>query len=561
MKLKLQIPETIDFYCEYVEVQFETKVKCIHSNRVKEEEYGNSIKIYLKRGIEHSMTVANTPAHNRVERKIGSISNLTRCMLLHSKLLYSFWGEAFAYATRIENYLSTSSIEESISPWQALYKTKPDISKFRVFGCRAQMLIEGKHLKKFDSRIKEVIYLGLNLDSVSGYWVWDPNTWRISVSRSVCFFEDTFTLLPFITRSPFSFSVDPILYISDKSDSDEEFLVRNSENENNILQIPDNVVKPRITFRIDNEVLNPEQSENENDVSQKSVEELKPQITIRDENEIINPKSDNQEISSSTISLSLPSSSSSTNSDQSNSNSNSPDIQTEITERRRTTPLSRVMATNESSSTVSQWKSAREQKPSSILHLIASERSITFFSLISRSISKSVERSFLSSSRIPDPRHYYQAIHDLLAAEWSVAMDTEYNNAVANNTWILVPHSTDEPVVPANWTFKTKYGVTRKIEKLKARIVAERDHQTKRVDYHETYTPVSRMSSLCVLMAVAAHENFEVRQIDVDSAFLNGLIDTEIYMEQPTGYIDKRVPNHVYLLLKSLYGLKQASRI
>jgi hypothetical protein len=334
MKLKSQVPETIDFYCEYVEVQFGTKVKRIHSYRVKEEEYGNSTKIYLKRGIEHSMTVANTPAHNRVERKIGSISNLTRYMLLHSKLPYSFWGEAFAYATRIENYLSTSSIEESISPWQALYKTKPDISKFHIFGYRAQMLIEGKHLKKFDSRTKEVIYLDPNLDSVSGHRVWDPNTRYISVSRSVCFFENTFTPLPFITGSPFSFSVDSILYVSNESDFDEEFLVRNSENENNVLQIPDNAVKPRITFRIGNEVLNPEQSENENNVSQKSVEELKPQITIRVGNEIINPKSDNQKISSSTISSSLPSSSSSTNSNQSNSNSNSPDIQTEITERR-----------------------------------------------------------------------------------------------------------------------------------------------------------------------------------------------------------------------------------
>jgi hypothetical protein len=122
-------------------------------------------------------------------------------------------------------------------------KTKPDISKFRVFGCRAQMLIEEKHLKKFDSRTKEVIYLDPNLDSVSGHRVWDLNTRRISVSRSVCFFENTFTLLPFITGSPFSFSVDPILYVSNESDFDEEFLVRNSENENNVLQIPDNAVK------------------------------------------------------------------------------------------------------------------------------------------------------------------------------------------------------------------------------------------------------------------------------------------------------------------------------
>jgi hypothetical protein len=278
------------------------------------------------------------------------------------------------------------------------------------------MLIEGKYLKKFDSKTKEVIYLDPNLDSVSGHRVWDFNTRRISVSRSVYFFEDTFTPLPFITESLFSFSVDPILYVSDESDFDEKFLVRNSENKNNVFQIPDNAIKPRITFRIGNKVLNPEQFENENDVSQKSVEELKPQITIWDRNEIINPKSDNQEISFSTISSSLPSSSSSTNSKQSNSNSNSPDIQTEITERRRTTSSDRVMATNESS-TVPQQKSARKQKPSSILRSIASGRSIKFFSLISHSISKSIERSFLSFFRILDPHHYYQAIHGLLAAE------------------------------------------------------------------------------------------------------------------------------------------------
>jgi hypothetical protein len=70
-------------------------------------------------------------------------------------------------------------------------------------------------------------------------------------------------------------------------------------------------------------------------------------------------------------------------------------------------------------------------------------------------------------------------------------MDTEYNNAVANNTWILVPRPTNKPVILANWTFKTKYGVTGKIKKLKARVVAGGDHQTKGVDYHETYASVS----------------------------------------------------------------------
>ena len=125
-----------------------------------------------------------------------------------------------------------------------------------------------------------------------------------------------------------------------------------------------------------------------------------------------------------------------------------------------------------------------------------------------------------------------------------------------------MPRPKDKPVIPANWTYKTKYDrFTGKIEKYKARIVAGGNHQTKGIDYHETYAPVSCMSFLRVLMAITAHEGLSVRQINVDSAFLNGIIDTEIFMEQPTGYIDKRVPNYVCQLQKSLYGIKQASRI
>jgi hypothetical protein len=73
-------------------------------------------------------------------------------------------------------------------------------------------------------------------------------------------------------------------------------------------------------------------------------------------------------------------------------------------------------------------------------------------------------------------------------------MECGYEHRVqqcSGNTWILVPRLKDKPVISANWTFKTKYGVTGEIEKLKARVVAGGNHQTKGVDYHETYTSVS----------------------------------------------------------------------
>jgi hypothetical protein len=69
------------------------------------------------------------------------------------------------------------------------------------------------------------------------------------------------------------------------------------------------------------------------------------------------------------------------------------------------------------------------------------------------------------------------------------------------------------------------------------------------------------MASVCLIIALAAYQNLELKQIDVDSAFLNGMIDAEVYMFQPLSYINQEFPNYVWKLIKSIYGLKQAGKI
>jgi hypothetical protein len=90
--------------------------------------------------------------------------------------------------------------------------------------------------------------------------------------------------------------------------------------------------------------------------------------------------------------------------------------------------------------------------------------------------------------------------------------------------------------------------------------VAKGYSQVEGLDFDETYAPIARLESICILLAYATYHGFKLYQMDVKSAFLNGPIKEEVYVEQPPGFEDSNYPNHVYKLSKALYGLKQAPR-
>jgi hypothetical protein len=94
----------------------------------------------------------------------------------------------------------------------------------------------------------------------------------------------------------------------------------------------------------------------------------------------------------------------------------------------------------------------------------------------------------------------------------------------------------------------------------KARLVAKGYSQVEGLGFDETYAPIARLESIHILLAYATYHGFKHYQMDVKSAFLNGPIKEEVYVEQPPGFEDNEYPNHVYKLSKALYGLKQAPR-
>ena len=124
--------------------------------------------------------------------------------------------------------------------------------------------------------------------------------------------------------------------------------------------------------------------------------------------------------------------------------------------------------------------------------------------------------------------------------------------------WELVPRPEGINVIGTKWTFKNKSNEHGTVIRNKSRLVAQGYDQVEGVDFDETFALVARLESIWILLAIACHLNFKLYQMDVNSAFLNGILQEEVYVEQPKGFEDPHRPDDVYKLKRALYGLKQA---
>jgi hypothetical protein len=138
-------------------------------------------------------------------------------------------------------------------------------------------------------------------------------------------------------------------------------------------------------------------------------------------------------------------------------------------------------------------------------------------------------------------------------------MQEELNNFTRNEVCLLVPRP-NQNVVGTKWVFRNKQDEHVVVTRKKARLVAKGYLQVEGLDFDKTYAPIARLESFCILLAYATYHGFKLYQMDVKSAFLNGPIKKEVFVEQPPGFEDSEYPSHVYKLSKVLYGLKQAPR-
>ena len=156
-----------------------------------------------------------------------------------------------------------------------------------------------------------------------------------------------------------------------------------------------------------------------------------------------------------------------------------------------------------------------------------------------------------------EPASFQEAVNSDV---WKSAMQREYDALIKNGTWRLVNPPIGTKPIGCRWIYKNKYKADGSLDKHKARLVAKGYAQKEGVDYTETFAPTAKWGTIRTLFSLAAQKGWKIHHMDVKTAFLNGDLKEDVYMDQPEGFSIKGQEQKVCKLVKSLYGLKQAPR-
>ena len=161
-------------------------------------------------------------------------------------------------------------------------------------------------------------------------------------------------------------------------------------------------------------------------------------------------------------------------------------------------------------------------------------------------------------SSITEPKSYKEACSD---PRWISAMKEEIQALEANKTWLIVPLPSHKQPIGCKWVYKIKFKADGTVERYNARLVAKGYNQREGLDYQDTFSPVVKMVTVRSVLSIAAGSHWHIHQMDVYNAFLQGDLHEEVYMSLPEGFSSQgETSGMVCRLVKSLYGLKQASR-
>jgi hypothetical protein len=180
-------------------------------------------------------------------------------------------------------------------------------------------------------------------------------------------------------------------------------------------------------------------------------------------------------------------------------------------------------------------------------------------SLIDGLIRYPLPKAFTATTGSVDikPTSYYSASKH---PTWRDTMNLEFDALLCNVTWTLVPPTFDMYIVGCEWVFRLKHKADSFIDCYKAHLVTKGFPQQPGIDFDETYNPVVKPNTICLVLSLAISAGWPICQIVVQNAFLHGWLSEYVYMTQPLGFIHPQFPHHISKLHKAFYGLKQAPR-
>ena len=490
-------------------------------------------------GITRQKTPPYTPEHNGVaERANRTIMEEVRALLIHARLPNHFWALALRAAVYLRNRSPTSAVD-GMTPLEAWTGQRPSLGHLRVFGCLAYAHVPDVKRGKLDPKSRACTFVGYSTES-KAYLLWDPVKKTVITSRDVTFVEHltgTFRPIPSHTERPIEEQRTTNPLISDAGGES------NTDVSNEPSSAPPDSRNPTSARpSVSSAPALPSVSSAPNflgQVRQQMLQEHKADLPSVAQQVASSARTRATSKARAPLAVNLRSRATVT---EPQLRSQGVAADTDLPQLIAPSPSSSMPPPSSSFGSFIQQLQSSSQSPSSDAH-----------SAITHALQT-------ESATSDDPTTFSEAMSRPDRDQWERATKDEYDSIQSAGTWALVPLPPGRQTIGCKWVFKLKRKSDGTIDRYKARLVAKGYAQKAGVDYGETFAPVAKFSAIRALLSMAAHYDFEIQQMDVKTAFLNGDLDHDIYMTQPEGYVVPGQEQLVCKLRKSLYGLKQAGR-
>jgi len=511
LRNKKDVSSVFPEFIKLVSTQFNAKIKAIRSDNAPELGFTEIVK---EHGMLHHFSCAYTPQQNSVvERKHQHILNVARALLFQSNIPMQYWSDCVTTAVFLINRLPSPLLNNK-SPYELILNKQPDYSLLKNFGCLCFVSTNAHERTKFTPRARACVFLGYP-SGYKGYKVLDLESHSVTVSRNVVFKEHVF---PFKTSELLNKAVDMF--------------------PNSILPLPAPLHFVETMPLIDEDSLIPTTTDSRT--------------------------ADNHASSSSSALPSIIPPSSNTETQDIDSNA------VPITRSKRTTRAPSYLSEYHCSlvpsiSTLPPTDSSIPIHPLPEIFTASSPKKTTPYpisTVVSYDKYTPLCQSYIFAYNTEtEPKTFSQAMK---SEKWIRVAVEELQAMELNKTWSVESLPPDKNVVGCKWVFTIKYNPDGTVERYKARLVAQGFTQQEGIDFLDTFSPVAKLTSAKMMLGLAAITGWTLTQMDVSDAFLHGDLDEEIFMSLPQGYTPPAgtilPPNPVCRLLKSIYGLKQASR-
>ena len=500
----------------YAENVHDAKIKAIREDKGSEFMSNEFNQYCIDNGIERQHTVRNRPQQNGdVERAHRTVSDQVTAMLNEANLPIQFWFHAFVAFLHVLNRTPTAPLPDQ-TPHEAWLKKKPDVSHLRVWGCLAYVHVQKDKRKSFGSHMEKCIFVGYPA-GYKGWQFYNPVTKKFIISERAEFDERYFPgIKPTLLNS---IPIPPNFNLVNGGDMPDLGGHHINTNQSATSKVSSSVVQMPMQLPSTPEPMN-----------------TPPSDTMQ------SPPPENVPLPDSPAPMPLP----------------LPPQPPSPSPPPPPSPPPVVRRSGRIRNPPGEWWKIRHPTPA-----IESSSDEADSDAPQRESDDDGDDENGEVAAVAgvfhEPNTYKQAMKSPDAALWQEAAQEEINSLISNGTWDIVPLPKDRKAIGSRWVFKVKRNADGTIERYKARVVAKGFSQRPGVDYSEVFAPTFRMASIRTIIALAAKHDYHLHSIDISSAFLNGDLEEEIYMEQPAGFVQFG-PDYVCKLKKSLYGLKQSAR-